>query len=154
MALHLNTVDYKICDGESCSSDCANADGTTPMSWSSASLMSGMVSSRTSLTRRSTSEERGWKRAYVHRDDILNNWIIEKTFVWKRLSNFFSRKITCCILRNMWIFVFCVFQGKIVAQTRCGGKNESTFRWPIVWVISIPKIIAIGQFLFKLFPKM
>ena len=87
MALHLNAVDYKICNRESRSSDSANAVWITSMSWSSASFMSGMVCSRTSLTRRSTSEERGLKRAYVHRDDILNNRIIEGTLVWKRLSN-------------------------------------------------------------------
>ena len=154
MALHLNAVDYKICNGQSRSRDCANAVWTTSMSWSSASLMSGMVCIRTSLTRLSTSEERGWKRAYVHRDDILNNWIFEGTLVWKRLPFFFSLKIACCVLRDMWIFVFSVFQGKIVAQTRCDGENETTFRCPIVWVISLPKIIATGQFLFELSSKM
>ena len=46
---NLNPVDYKIWGW--CSSVCTNVIRTTSMSWSSASLLSGMVYSRTSLTR-------------------------------------------------------------------------------------------------------
>ena len=40
--------------------------------------------------------------------------------------------------RNLWIFVLCVLQGKIVALNRYGGEDKNTARWPVVCVISRP----------------
>jgi len=40
-----------------------------------------------------------------------------------------------------------VFQGKVAALNRCGGKLIC--RWPIVLVISVPKIFVIAQLIIE-----
>ena len=56
------------------SRDCMNVVWTVSMSWSSASLNSGTVCSRTLLTRPSTSGESDWEHACVQMDNILNSY--------------------------------------------------------------------------------
>ena len=86
--------------------------------------------------------------------------IVDRVKVWAvgRLEVRFDEvgcfQLCCCIEHNLWIFTFRVFQCQIVTQNRCGEENETIVRWPIVWVINVPKIIAIRHFLFKLSSKM
>jgi len=94
---NLNPVDYKT--WVLCNRECMNVVWTVSMSWSSASLKSKTVCSRTLLTRSSMSGESvwDWECAIVHMDNILN--------------------ITLLILKRMLLYCWaCDFQGLKVSQ--------------------------------------
>ena len=112
--------------GDSCSSEFTNVVWTTSMSWSSALLMPGMVCSRTSLTRRSASGEKDWKRAYVHRDDIFDTHC--RAFLMHTLIKTAQQNFKFVFWQNKMLNTAKIVNFRVLRSTRFDSYTKKV-RW-------------------------